>query len=398
MLWLDSTKDRPDFGWFKQYLEQRMAEGVRVQRPLQDEADATMLYEEAARWLQQECGIDNPNSPKQVLEFIGSCGDAEAIGMCTDRFSGKLTSKADALVEVAAAGRKWAMQLIKYRTAFEVVKNINSVMTRATIDGVVHPIIDFQKTNRVSYKEPALMNINKDILWKMVKPFKEGNYIYSVDIKNQEPWILAHMLKATELIALVKEAGDQGYSFYKAVYKAVMGTEVESEAAYGEVKMAWNMLSYGGTYDGLAARCKVIDARKMYDFFKGFKELKEYTGRTYGRARKGIQSAETVFGTTVYADKTGGGLQRSLMDIPIQGTGADILCMLVKHIVEQLKEYELDNVINIYYTRHDEIIFEVDKKFNDSVGDQAVIDQLRELCRHRVDDWVEFGLDVEKVA
>lgn len=398
MLWLNSSTDKPDFEWFRQFLEHRSAEGIRVQRPDEKVKVAEMLAKEAAEWLKDNCGIYNANSPKQITDYMASLNDPDIIANCYNQSTGKYSSAEDGLVELAELGHKWAMQVLKYRANAGIIKNVVSVMSCADQSGLIHPEISFQKTNRVSYKAPALMNINKEILWDTVKPLKAGNYLWSADIRNQEPWILAHMTGAQRLIDLAAKASESGCSLYKAVYVDIFGREIESDDAYGEMKMAWNMLTYGGTLQGLQSRCKVIDAETVYNYFRGVKELSDYRGRTFGLARKNVQSAKTVFGTTVFTDAVGGHLQRSLMDIPIQGTGADILCMLVKHITSELNMmFDSVPIIKVYFTRHDEIIFEVDKDWQDQNGSNAVKELLYELSRHRIDDWTEFGIEVEQL-
>lgn len=398
MLWLNSKSDRPDFGWFRNFLNARSAEGIRVERPEEKVRNAEMLAGEAAKWLRDECGIANPNSPKQITDYMASIVDTNIETYCYDRFKNKFSSAEDGLVELANLDYKWAMQILKYRASAGVIKNVTSIMGCSDMKGLIHPEISFQKTNRVSYTGPALMNINKEILWDTIKPIKAGNYLWSADIKNQEPWILAHMTGASKLIELAAKASDAGCSLYKAVYEDIFGTAIESEEAYGEMKMAWNMLTYGGSIQGLRQRCKVIDPDKVYTYFNGIKELSDYRGRTFGLARKNINSVMTVFGTTVSTDAVGSHLQRSLMDIPIQGTGADILCMLVHHITKELAEMGIADKIKVYFTRHDEIIFEVDKYWQEEMGIEAIKEIIAELARHRIDDWTEFGIDVEQVS
>ena len=232
----------------------------------------------------------------------------------------------------------------------------------------------------------------------MIQPMYENDYLWSVDIRNQEPWILAHMTGAKKLIELAEKASDSGSSMYKAVYMDIFGHEIESEEAYDEMKRAWNMLTYGGTLQGLLPRCKVINAETVFNYFKNIKELSDYRGRTFGLAKKMVQSATTVFGTTVFTDAVGGHLQRSLMDIPIQGTGADILCLITQRIEAELSDmFGGESPIRIYFTRHDELIFDVDRGWQDENGSDTVKGLLKDVCSHRIDDWTAFGLDVEQL-
>lgn len=397
MLWLNSKQDRPDFKWFQNFMVDRMREGIRVERPIDKEAEALQLADEAATVLRSEYGIDNPNSPKQVIAFMESLDDDTVRKYCIKE-DGKLSSAADGLVPLADLGVDWALQILKYRTNNGIITNITSVMSCSDLNGLIHPEVSFQKTNRISYKVPALMNINKEHLWTMVRPYKEGDYIWSADVKNQEPWIMAHITKAKRLIELAEEANESGGSIYKAVYNDIFKHPIESEEAYAEMKVAWNMLTYGGSLQGLQKRCSIIDASAVYNYFNSIKELKDWRGRTFAMKRSGVQGVPTVFGTMVYTDKVGGALQRSLMDLPIQGTGADILALLVKHINDQTVQLGISDYIKVYYTRHDEIIFEVDKAWQDEIGADSVRDEIANLTEHRIDDWVPFRVDVEQLV
>lgn len=402
MLWLNSKSNRPDFKWFAQFMQNRCAEGIKVVRPVEVEAEHRKLVEEAAYSLLTECGIQNPNSPKQIKAFIESTNDPFVLSCCTEeiagRPTGKITTSEPGLTKLAAAGYKWALQVLKYRNSNGILKNIKSVMDCADELGMVHPVVSFQKTNRVNYTEPALMNISKKIVWTLIEPMKKGNHLWSADIKNQEPWIMVHLVGAKQLIDLAEKASETaGGSIYKAIYEDIFKTSIVSEEAYAEMKVAWNMLTYGGTLQGLKASCKIIDAEKVFKYFNSIKEYQQYRGKTYAMKAKNIQSTQTLFGTVVYTDKTGGALQRSLMDLPIQGTGADILAMLCKYIVSVCENLGLSDYISIYFTRHDEIIFEVDGEWQSEVGDACVAETLAELMSHRIDDWVPFKIDVEQL-
>lgn len=397
MIWLDSEKDRPDFDWFRNFLSERCKQGFRVRRPEDKVKQAEMFANEALDWIRVNCGIYNMNSPQQVNGFLANLGDPVVEQYCM--VNGKMSSKSDNLVELAVLGYKWAMQMVKYKENYGTIKNVNMVMSCADLNGRVHPDVTFTKTNRVSYSSPAIMSIKKNVLWDTILPMVDGNFLWSVDIKNQEPWILVHMTRAQRLIDLAAKAGDSGCSLYKAIYADIFEHGLESEEAYAEMKMAWNMLTYGGSLKGLVPRCKIIDANAVYNYFNGVPELKQYSDRAFSLARKNVQSAQTVFGTTVFANKEGRGLRTSLMDIPIQGTGADILCLLVKRITEQLNDmFEGKPAIRIYFTRHDELIFDVDREWQLENGPETVKGLLRDVCSHRIDDWAPFGLDVEQLV
>ena len=164
-----------------------------------------------------------------------------------------------------------------------------------------------------------------------------------------------------------------------------------------EFKRAWNALTYGSSKMGINRICKNIDADVIYKYFTGIKEFKQYKKRCKDLADRNINHIETYFGTTVYGDSIGAGLKRQLMDLPIQGTGSDILALLVEHFDEEVSARELDEYMDIYYTRHDEIIVEVDSYIMDNYSNEEVITTLRDIFEHQVDDWEPFMVKIEKV-
>jgi DNA polymerase I-like protein with 3'-5' exonuclease and polymerase domains len=58
---------------------------------------------------------------------------------------------------------------------------------------------------------------------------------------------------------------------------------------------------------------------------------------------------------------------------------------------------KLSDKLNIYYTRHDELIIEVDKEFFQEHGEKDVITLIRDVVEHQVDNWIPFKVDVEQV-
>lgn len=175
--------------------------------------------------------------------------------------------------------------------------------------------------------------------------------------------------------------------------------EVKCEGIYRkEFKVAWNMMTYGAGALGVDKSCKHIDGKIAYNFFSSIKEFKQYRDMCTKRGNAGEQYINTYFGTTLDAGETNTNrLKRVLMDLPIQGTAADILSMLIKHCNEMIETKGLVNKLSLVYTRHDEIIFEADKDWVNTLGIDGVKSFIRDIVEHRVDDWTPFKLEVEEV-
>lgn len=378
-------------------LRERSKKGIRVVAPVEQKKEANKRAQDALHVIQTEYGIDNPNSNKQLAEYALASNDMALINCVMDE-KGKISFCADNVAKLLEIDHPFGSVLQRYKEATGLIKNIGMVTDWIDPKGFIHPIVSLQNTNRISYKEPPLMNINKKLLWKMIKPESDEYELWSVDVKNQEPWIFAHLVNDDKLKAIVQEAYMRKESFYKIVFEHVYGHPVENDYEYTEFKTGWNMLTYGGTKKGLVERCKVIDGAKLYQFVSKLPAYKEYTGMVRKLANNGINTRTTYFGSTVVSDAYGtSALARSLADIAIQGTGADILALLVKHINTNINETpELRTKVNIYYTRHDEIIFQVKRDVSDT--DESITAMLHELTDHMIDVWVPFMTDIEKIS
>lgn len=166
-----------------------------------------------------------------------------------------------------------------------------------------------------------------------------------------------------------------------------------------EFKTAWNAMTYGSGIMGIRATCKVIDADTFFKYFNNIKELKDYRKRCSDLASNGIHNIRTYFRTLLdagYAEP--GRLKRILMDLPIQGTAADILALLVKHVNNEIEKRGLTGKLFIYFSRHDELIFEASKDWVNEVGINNVYDTIRDLTEHQVDNWTPFKVEVGIVS
>jgi len=170
-----------------------------------------------------------------------------------------------------------------------------------------------------------------------------------------------------------------------------------------ELKTAWLALNYGATKIGIKNICSLIDGEAVYDYFNSIKEIKRYTGEAYGLSKAKCRVAYTYFGTKLnLSARDVNSLKRQHLDFPIQGTCSDILSMLVKRFRWYINTYNLKDVLSIYYTRHDELIIEVDKTFyekrNASKDEKDHINcLLGDILNHKVDDWVEFKTKITLV-
>ncbi len=391
MYQIDSHYEQPDIEYMLRRAEEVMTEGIAVKnlnnlyKKLWDSQQA------AAKNLQSLYGIENPNSSKQILDYFMNRLDDNIITACSK--GDKWTTDKNAMADLALQGYQEAIDILTYRKAAAFVKGLNLLKDNMCSDHRVRPMVSLGKTNRLNYANPPLMNIPKKLIWHAISPRKEGNILISADIKNQEPWIMVNMLG----IDMLKEIlADSSKGLYEAVFEKIFDrpcTPIERD----ELKVSWNAMTYGATIYGINAICRHSDGEKIYKFFNSIPEFKKYRGQAYGRAKKNVQEVKTYFDTVVRANEYGPKLVRVLMDIPIQGTGADLLALLVKHLDEEIEARDLQDAIQLYFTRHDELIIEADKDYIDDVGIDNACLELRDILEHRVDDWEPFRVNIAEI-
>lgn len=366
-----------------------MNRGIRIDKNKINEVvnnlnkDCTAAAEELATYH----GIMNPNSAIQVKNAF--MNELDEDDLCHCKVMGKITFKKEVLEKLSELGYTLADLMLKYRKAKKTIENLLTLVEYADEDDLIHPLVNRGATNRFNYSKPALMNIPKSLLWDVIVPYDEGNSLYSVDIHQQEPWIIVNMLEIDELKGLLAVHKD----FYKALYYAAFGEECTDEQRK-EVKRAWNAMSYGASEPGVCGYCTLFDGKVLYKYFNSIKQYKEYKGRAFGLAKKGVHRVKTYFGTELYAEEQGNKLQRVLMNIPIQGTGSDILSFLIERFYDMVSEDGYGDLMNIYYTRHDELIIEV----SDKCTEESVANYLKRIFIHQIDEWEPFQVEVEKVS
>lgn len=449
---IDSCVEIPDIDYMHKRIGESMDRGVALRNIAVLKAEFTKCKAEALQTLQDSYKIMNPNSSAQVLEYFEKkirmaiergiaeygldtevsevmnfllnayiegdeiCPGYDKLIMFKNRnnitglcdmlksivnnpiykymYNGeKWTTDKGAMKAMALEGRQDAIDILTYRKAKKYLECVESFSKAICGDGLVHPEISRSKTNRVTYSNPALLNIPKQLLWTMVGPRRPGNTLISVDIKNQEPWILANMLDIAELKYVIENYSD----IYSGVFEIIFGRKPEP-IERREMKMAWNSLTYGASIKALEKGCHNIDYKAVYKYFNGFKEFKHYKSKCRALAKVGAQMATTYFGTELFADAYGTKLQRVLMDIGIQGTGSDIVALLLEHFDLERERRELLDCLDVYFTRNDEFIIEVEQEYMIKVGVDNVIDTLRDIFEHRIDDWEPFKVDIKVLS
>ena len=400
MYHIKSDVDKPDFIFLLEELEGIVkGKGLRLSNKIFEIKDK--LSKDVSSFnalIVSQYSINNPNSSAQILKYMRENLDYDLLEICRDEKTGKLSSSKENLAELSKLGCAFATDILNYRKYKKQLEYVEGLLGNCDRFGRIFPNIDLGATNRVNYTDPPLMNIPKEILWDVLTPRVDGNYLVSVDIKNQEPTVLINWKNIECLKAkLTSERG-----LYFEIFVEIFNKE-PNDLELKELKTAWLALNYGATKIGIKNICSLIDGEAVYDYFNSIKEIKRYTGEAYGLSKAKCRVAYTYFGTKLnLSAKDVNSLKRQHLDFPIQGTCSDILSMLVKRFRWYINTYNLKDVLSIYYTRHDELIIEVDKTFyekrNASKDEKDHINcLLGDILNHKVDDWVEFKTKITLV-
>lgn len=400
MYHIKSDIDKPDFMFLLEELEGIVkGKGLRLSNKIFEIKDK--LSKDVSSFnalIVSQYSINNPNSSAQILKYMRENLDYDLLEICRDEKTGKLSSSKENLAELSKLGCAFATDILNYRKYKKQLEYVEGLLGNCDRFGRIFPNIDLGATNRVNYTDPPLMNIPKEILWDVLTPRVDGNYLVSVDIKNQGPTVLINW----QNIECLKDKLTSERGLYFEIFVEIFDKE-PNDFELKELKTAWLALNYGATKIGIKNICSLIDGEAVYDYFNSIKEIKRYTGEAYGLSKAKCRVVYTYFGTKLnLSARDVNSLKRQHLDFPIQGTCSDILSMLVKRFRWYINTYNLKDVLSIYYTRHDELIIEVDKTFyekrNASKDEKDHINcLLGDILNHKVDDWVEFKTKITLV-
>lgn len=368
-------------------VQESLASGIKIADTEEMKEKFAKEAAKLANGIMIEFGISNVNSSTQVKEYFSKSLSKEDLDMC--KKNGNLSFDRTSLEYLSARGIRAAQLIRQCRVLQKKVTTLSKLDGFKDKESLVHPESSIGKTNRLNYANPPLMSINKDMVWDVVLPREEDSTLYSIDIIQQEPTILVNMLNIQELKVIMVEVED----FYTAIFKLVFG-RICTEEERAEVKTAWNAMSYGAAEKTIIKYSSLIDGGELYRYFDAIPEYKNYKRECKRLAKNKIQKQITYFGKEVYAEESGKRLERVLLDIPIQGTGADILAMLVEKFDHDVNRYGIQDELRLYFTRHDEVVVECSNTLKHRMDMEKL---LRDIFEFRVEGWTPFRIKVKEL-
>jgi len=248
-------------------------------------------------------------------------------------------------------------------------------------------------SGRFSSSNPNLQNIPA-MLRKTFVP-KNNKYVFlGADYSQMELRILADYSQDKNLINDFN-SGKDIHTLTAAQTFSVPYDNVTSKQRKVAKTVNFGIM-YGMNEYGLAARTDLdINEAKQFidDYFSHYPDVKRYLSKIKGYAVKhGFVFTKfnrraylkKVFSKDLKVKKEG---LRQAQNIPIQGTGADILKLVMLQLHERLQDFDVDLVLTV----HDELIFEVRKKDVKRVQ-QIVIDVMENVTELVVPLKIDIGI------
>jgi DNA polymerase-1 len=247
-------------------------------------------------------------------------------------------------------------------------------------------------TGRLSSRDPNLQNIpirtdlGSDIRRAFIAP--TGRLLISSDYSQIELRILAHMSGDENLIGAFKRGEDIHTATAKEIFP---GKEITPELRRRAKAVNFGLI-YGKTPHGLSQELGITHEEAgeyINRYFERYPAVKQFM-ETLKKSAYEKGYAETMFGRRRYMPELKSenatirsSAERAALNMPIQGTAADILKLAMIEIERVLSERGGD--AQMLLTIHDELLFEVDKK---------VVEEVAEIIKSNMEDVIELEVPV----
>jgi DNA polymerase-1 len=375
--------------------------GVRIDLPALA-AQSQRIEQELARRsgeiFRMAGGEFNINSPKQLSEILF---DKLQLPILKRTGTSRAPSTAVDVLEELALAHDLPRQILDWRTLMKLkgtyIDALPQLVNPET--GRVHTCFNqaVAATGRLSSSDPNLQNIpiRTELGREIRRAFiaEPGHVLISADYSQIELRVLAHLAEDDTLI----DAFRRGDDIHDQTALKVFGPDsaLDRHARRSTAKMINYALLYGKTAFTLAKDIGITPqaAQEIVDaYFAGFPAVRRFIDRTLEEARvTGV--VKTMFGRrrlvpelTTRDFQRRSAAEREAVNMPIQGTAADIMKRAMLHVHAALGA---DPEARMILTVHDELLFEVPKARAEEIA--AVV---RERMESAADLKVPLTVDV----
>lgn len=353
------------------YLNMMRRKGLRVDMDYARQQREVFLGEAAdhLRVVQEDYGLDNLNSPKQVVEALQRSG-AE---LTVRTPSGAFKAGKEVLLPLAGLDEYWeeieefenpnplALHIAKGKRAERFANAyLGKFMNLADPDNRIHPSITGlqARTSRMAVSDPPLQQLpSKD--WKVRRAIlaDPGQVIVSADYAQIEMRLVAAMAG----IRKMKEAIENGLDLHGYTAELAYGPGYTKQNRV-HMKGAGFGIVYGGGAKGLAPKLGISLAQatavvKAYN--RVYPEIKRYSTKLQRKARQNGMEMRSPTGRILTLDRD---RMYAAINYQVQSTAADVM----KNAVENLWNQGLGD--HLLMPVHDEIIAQADRADADDVA------------------------------
>ncbi|MBQ3234841.1 MAG: DNA polymerase I [Clostridia bacterium] len=310
----------------------------------------------------------NPNSPKQLAVLL-----FEKLGLKHGKKNknGSYSTNVEILEELANE-HPIIPAILRHRTIQKLLSTyVDAIKDLAVKDnGLVHTSFNqtLTQTGRLSSKEPNLQNIpvrdeEGSMLRKFFIPRGEDRVLIDADYSQIELRLLAHFSACQKLVDAYKR-GDDIHSITASQVFNVPLSNVTSDMRRKAKAVNFGII-YGISEYGLSKniKCSVKEAQDYINkYFETYPEVKEYMNKNVEFARKNGY-VSTLLGRRRYIKEINSPSyqlrsfgERAAMNMPLQGSSADIIKIAMVKVYERLKRECPDAKLILQV--HDELIID----------------------------------------
>lgn len=326
----------------------------------------------------------NLNSPKQLGPILFEKLGLKPKGKVKKTKTGQYSTNEQVLADLAMR-YEIADNLLTYRGLGKLKSTYVDALPKLVYehDGKLHTSFNqaVANTGRLSSSNPNLQNIpiRTERGREMRKAFvaRDGHVLLAADYSQVELRIIAAISGDENM----KEAFEKGEDIHARTAKEIFHLYSLDEVTADHRRKAKEVnfgIPYGVSAYGLAQRLDIpnSEGKEMIDrYFNRFPKVKEYMNGQVAFAQE-HGYVKTYFGRRRYLrDINSGGMnqgfaERNAINMPIQGTAADVIKLAMCDIFEWLKstDYQTKMVLQV----HDELIFEVPESEVEEVQPQII--------------------------
>ncbi len=344
---------------------------------LEELENLSQLYkkeiDDLSKRIKELAGEDfNINSPKQLAYVLY---DKLNLGKSKKTKKGSISTSAEQL-ESLISTHEIIPLILRYRQIQKLystyIEGFKPLIDKNT--GIVHTIFNqtLTQTGRLSSKEPNLQNIpvksdEGKVLRKLFTAKSQDNLLIDADYSQIELRLLAHFSQSEELVKAYKENKDIHSITASQVFNVPL-SEVTSKMRSSSKAVNFGII-YGISEYGLAKNLKIspIDAKNyIARYYESYPSVKEYMAKNVEFARKNGY-VSTILNRKRYIKEINSSNfnlrsfgERAAMNMPLQGSSADIIKIAMVNVYNRLKSENLKAKLILQV--HDELIIDCPKE------------------------------------